>query len=1211
MRRLAVLLFVSVWVPTGAWAQGTDESPLVLLNHDTGNFFVLASDVPFRVAKARPGIRWFDVETVEGPETEHRTVALTANPAGLRRGVYYSAVRIDVTTATGNETFLVPVALRVGLEHRNAFGRARDIESRVPQAYRRWKPRDPNVELRARTTPGGHFMIEILDKAREQEELRSLAADLAPGRLLATQTYDLVFPWMCLETPCGIPTQTDINDVKPYVHTVSAISYERYAIHGGAWTVLSGVGDPGDWGRESGLQLWPMAVGGYEPTEAQIQSMWAARETVALSMIEAARTRGYAGYCVDVEGHAKGNSKNLFIDLVSHLANRLHDNGLKLMVAHATWSTIAPIEDLAASPVDYVATMDPYTSLWRTYIPNIYQKIDPARLVWGFTWDRVSGDTQRTMWQWMAANGYNDGVAGAAVWRTPMARPSNGVNYYTEGFEPYYPKANDVPQPGCTSTNVPSDRWKGEYFSNPNLQGAPISVRDDGSGSLTFAWGTESPDSSCGVPTDRFSVRWSRQVAFAAGTYRFKASSDDGIRVSVGAQRVFDEWRDQVADFEKDLVISGGNQAVVVEYYENGGGATAKLSWDKIAGVEAPVVVDDPELLVTPTGKMEWWHRETGVGHEGDMVWTQNTATRMDNFARFQPLLPQAGRYKVEAFIPTFAKPSTRARYVIRASGVSHERVSNQELSQNRWMDLGTYGFSATNDGSEYVELGDVTGETNISRNVLFDAVRFTLEATSDGCRETVPPGSWRGEYFNNIGLSGAPALVREEGTGFLKNSWENGGPNTCGLGADLFSARYTKRMSFAAGTYRFRVTADDGVRLFLDGALILDEWRVQAEATFERNASVAAGEHELRVEHYENTGLAVIDVSWDLLMGLVDDPELLVTPTGRMEWWHLETGVGHEGDMVWTQNTLSRRDNYAKWKLSFPGAGWYKVEAFIPDFNIQKATTRARYVIAAKGQTHPPIEINQSASGGKWVSVGTFEFNASNDGSEYAELSDVTGEATISRNVLFDAIRVTPSTPPEPVGGWAYPVGSADSGAGWGVTLGLGQSWTSSSGTQYNGHLAEDWSRSSGSLGQPVYSAADGEVIINLQNCGNYVDVVILKHQVPGITQPIYSMYGHIESNGFVAVGDRVRKRQQIGVIGNPAPFGPHLHFEIKNHTALTNVPFSSCSNTARGIYISAGYSGKRNDYAGGDFWDPSNDVVPGNLYYHPTRFIQQRLRP
>jgi hypothetical protein len=37
--------------------------------------------------------------------------------------------------------------------------------------------------------------------------------------------------------------------------------------------------------------------------------------------------------------------------------------------------------------------------------------------------------------------------------------------------------------------------------------------------------------------------------------------------------------------------------------------------------------------------------------------------------------------------------------------------------------------------------------------------------------------------------------------------------------------------------------------------------------------------------------------------------------------------------------------------------------------------------------------------------------------------------------------------------------------------------------------------------------------------------------------------------------------------------------------------------------------YSGKRNDFAGGDFWDPSNDGVSDNLYYHPTRFIRSRL--
>ena len=1208
-KRFAILAILWALPATGQTTRGA--APLVVLNHDTGNFFVLASDLPFRVSKADPRLSWFDVERVQGPETAHRTVELVSHPAGRSRGAYFGAVRIDIETAAGSDFFLIPVALRVGAEHRNALGRARDLEASVPARNVRLASRDPNVELRVRPTPGGHYLVEILDLGKQARELASLSAEARALVSPTQQTYELVFPWMCLEYPCGIPTQSDIDDVNPYVSLVSAISYERYAMHGGTFRVLSGVGDPGDWGKANRLRLWPMAIGGYQPSESQINAMWAGRETIAQGMIDAAGSRGYEGYCIDVEGHAQGNSKNVFINLVSYLANRLHDNGFKLMVAHATWSTIAPIDDLAVSPVDYVATMDPYTSRWQSYIPELYRRIDASRLVWGFTWDQVTGGTQRTMWQWMQAMGYNDGVAGAAGWRTPLANPANGVNYYTEGFETYYPMMGDG-LPNCINDSVPTDHWKGEYFLNQSLQGTPASIRDDGAGELSFVWGSGSPNEGCGLPADGFSARFRRQVAFEAGIYRFRASSDDGIRVTVGSEGVFDEWRDQVADFEREVAVSAGSHAVLVEYYENGGGATLKLSWEKIADIPVGggVVVDDPELLVTSTGKMEWWYRETGVGHEGDMVWTLNTATRMDNFARWKPILPGPERYRVEAFLPRFDKASTQARYQIRASGVLHAKVINQEASPDQWVDLGTYEFLATNDGSEYVELADVTGETSVSRKVLFDAIRFTPETPPNGCLASVAPDRWKGEYFAGPSLGGAPLMIRDDGVGALDFDWGTGSPSPgCQVPSDGFSVRWTRTAAFEAGTYSFTASADDGLRVKVGTTTVFDEWRDQ-HATFRKELPLPTGEHTVTVEHYENGGGAMAKLDWQpVATTLVDDPELLVTSTGKMEWWHLETGVGHEGDLVWTLNTYSRRDNYARWTPSLPAAGWYLVEAFIPNFNSPMATTRARYSVVARGRTYGGLEVNQSASGGKWVPLGTFEFDGSGNRSEYVELGDVTAETSVSRNVLFDAVRLTPSPSPPPDGGWAFPVGSAESGAGWSVVLGLGQSWTSTSGKQYNGHLAEDWARAGGSLGQPVYAAADGVVIINLQNCGNYVDVVILEHQVPGLPEPIYSMYGHIQSNGFVEVGDTVKKRQQIGIIGDPVTFAPHLHFEVKNRTALVNPPFSGCSSIANGIYISAGYSGKRNDFAGGDFWDPSNDEVSGNLYYHPTRFIQNRL--
>ena len=219
------------------------------------------------------------------------------------------------------------------------------------------------------------------------------------------------------------------------------------------------------------------------------------------------------------------------------------------------------------------------------------------------------------------------------------------------------------------------------------------------------------------------------------------------------------------------------------------------------------------------------------------------------------------------------------------------------------------------------------------------------------------------------------------------------------------------------------------------------------------------------------------------------------------------------------------------------------------------------------------------------------------------AENGDGWSEWSVDSNFTFGNVGVPPVE-----GEWAYPVGSADGGAGWYVSLGLGESWYSSLlGRWFRGHLGEDWFRSSGSsLGQPVYAAAAGDVVTVLQNCGNYVDVVILRHDLVEDGGSVYSFYGHIEANGYVSVGDRVERRQQIGIIGDPVDFNPHLHFEVKNETALLNAPFSGCSDIPGGVYISAGYSGVSNDYDGGAYYDPTDSVL-GNRYYPGGRFVDE----
>ena len=128
-----------------------------------------------------------------------------------------------------------------------------------------------------------------------------------------------------------------------------------------------------------------------------------------------------------------------------------------------------------------------------------------------------------------------------------------------------------------------------------------------------------------------------------------------------------------------------------------------------------------------------------------------------------------------------------------------------------------------------------------------------------------VPPvsaaGEWHAEYFNNPTLSGGPAISRYE-TG-LHFEWGNDSPGE-GLPVDNFSARFAHDEWFDGGTYRFSYRSDDGVRLWVDDVLIIDDWR-DREATWSFvDHRVAQGTHHVRVEYYEHGGGAALQVAWE-----------------------------------------------------------------------------------------------------------------------------------------------------------------------------------------------------------------------------------------------------------------------------------------------------------------------------------------------------------
>ncbi|HTH46998.1 MAG TPA: PA14 domain-containing protein [Candidatus Limnocylindria bacterium] len=121
---------------------------------------------------------------------------------------------------------------------------------------------------------------------------------------------------------------------------------------------------------------------------------------------------------------------------------------------------------------------------------------------------------------------------------------------------------------------------QGEYFSNQakTFNGPPTLVRTDST--VNFDWGSGSPDPK--ISADTFTVRWTGQVqAQFSETYTFTTTSDDGVRLYVNGQLIIDEWIDQgPTDWTGSIALQAGKfYDIRMEYYENGGGAVAKLAW--------------------------------------------------------------------------------------------------------------------------------------------------------------------------------------------------------------------------------------------------------------------------------------------------------------------------------------------------------------------------------------------------------------------------------------------------------------------------------------------------------------------------------------------------------------------------------------------------------------------------------------------------------
>ncbi len=158
--------------------------------------------------------------------------------------------------------------------------------------------------------------------------------------------------------------------------------------------------------------------------------------------------------------------------------------------------------------------------------------------------------------------------------------------------------------------NTPVDQGlRADYYANRSLA-APIAfTRTDPAVDFDDYSGTWV--NYGGVSTDQFSVRWSGQVrAPATGTFTFYAAADDGLRLAVDGQPLVSAWWDQgETEYSGTInLVAGQLYPIVMEMYENWGGAAARLRWSgpgiaKQIIPQAALYPDSAPIIITqPAG---------------------------------------------------------------------------------------------------------------------------------------------------------------------------------------------------------------------------------------------------------------------------------------------------------------------------------------------------------------------------------------------------------------------------------------------------------------------------------------------------------------------------------------------------------------------------------------------------------------------------------